>query len=81
MLPIFLQFRCHFKGRNERILSVDRSFIIKIALNFNSKVTEKVELLPLGTYNFQNLQNGTLVHSDYKHVKFPVLLDWIQNYG
>ena len=43
--------------------------VIKIALNFKSRGTEKVELSSEGTYNFQILENETLIIADYKYAK------------
>ena len=40
--------------------------MIKIAVNFKSQGTEKIEQ---GTYNFQILGNGTLITADYKYAK------------
>ena len=42
---------------------------IKIALNFKSQGTEKMELSSQGTYNFQILGNKTLIIADYKDAK------------
>ena len=39
-------------------------FVIKIALNFKSRGTEKIELSSQGTYNFQILRNKTLIIAD-----------------
>ena len=44
--------------------------VIKIALNFKFRGTEKIELSSQGTYNFQILGNETLVITDYKYAKF-----------
>ena len=43
--------------------------MIKIALNFKSRGTEKIELSSQGTYNFQILGNETLIIADYKYAK------------
>ena len=43
--------------------------VIKIALNFKSRGTEKIELSSQGTYNFQSLGNETLIIADYKYAK------------
>ena len=43
--------------------------MIKIALNFKSRGTEKVELSSQGTYNFQILGNETVIVADYKYEK------------
>ena len=45
------------------------SFQIKIALNFKSQGTEKLELFFQGTYDSQNLRYETLVIADYEYVK------------
>ena len=44
--------------------------VIKIALNFKSQGTEKIEDSSQGTYNFQILRNETLIIAEYKHAKF-----------
>ena len=41
--------------------------VTKIALNFKSWGTEKINLPPKGPYNFQILGNETLVIADYKY--------------
>ena len=43
--------------------------MVKIALNFKTRKNEKLELSSQGTYNFQILQNGTLIIADYKYAK------------
>ena len=43
--------------------------MIKIALNFKSQGTEKIELSSQGTYNFQILGNESLIIADYKYAK------------
>ena len=43
--------------------------VIKIALNFKSRGTEKTELFSQRTSNFQILENETLIFADYKHAK------------
>ena len=43
--------------------------MIKIALNFKSRATEKIELSFQGTYNFQILENETFIIADYKYEK------------
>ena len=43
--------------------------VIKIALNFKPRGTEKIELSSQGTCNFQILGNETLIIADYKHAK------------
>ena len=45
------------------------SFQIKIALNFKSQGTEKLELFFQGTYDSQNLRYETLAIADYEYVK------------
>ena len=40
--------------------------VMKIASNYKSRGTEKIELSSQGTYNFQNLGNETLIIADYK---------------
>ena len=45
-------------------------FVIKIALNFKFRGTEKIELSFQGTYNFPILGNETLIIADYKCAKF-----------
>ena len=54
-------------------------FVIKIALNFKSQVTKKIELYSQGTYNFQILADGTLIIADceYTEVFRFALLDII----
>ena len=44
-----------------------RGSIIKIALNFKSRGTEKIEFSSQGTYSFQILGNETLIIADYKY--------------
>ena len=44
-------------------------YVIKIALDFESRGTEKIELSSQGTYNFQMLGNETLIIADYKYAK------------
>ena len=44
-------------------------FQIKIALNFKSQGTEKLELFSQGAYNFQNLRIETRVIADYEYAK------------
>ena len=43
--------------------------VIKIALNFKSRETEKIELSSQETCNFQILGNETLIIADYKYAK------------
>ena len=43
--------------------------VIKFALNFKSRWTEKIELFSQGTYNFQILGNEALIIADYKYAK------------
>ena len=43
--------------------------VTKIALNFKSRGTEKIELFSQGTYNSQILGNETLILADYKYAK------------
>ena len=45
------------------------SFQIKIALNFKSPGTEKLEIFSQGTYGSQNLRYETLVIAHYKYIK------------
>ena len=51
--------------------------VIKIAFNFKSRGTEKIEFSSQGTYNFQILGNETLIFiADYKYanlLKFAML--------
>ena len=50
--------------------------VIKIALNFRSQGTEKMDLSSQVTYNFQILGNETVIIVDYKYAKifkFPML--------
>ena len=50
--------------------------VIKIALNFKSRGTEKIKLSSQGTYNFQILSNETVIIADYKYAnifKFAIL--------
>ena len=42
---------------------------MKIALNFKSQGTNKIELSSQGTYNFQILGNETLIIDDHKYAK------------
>ena len=52
--------------------------VTKIALNFKSRGTEKIELSSQGTYNFQIFENEPLIIADYKYAnifKFAMLLD------
>ena len=44
--------------------------MIKIALNFKSRGTEKIKFSSQGTYNFQILGNETLIIADYKYANF-----------
>ena len=43
--------------------------MIKIALNFKSRGTEKIELSSQGTCNFQILGNETVIIANYKYAK------------
>ena len=43
--------------------------VIKIALNFKSRGTKKIELSSQRTYNFQTLGHEILIIADYKHAK------------
>ena len=45
------------------------SFQVKIALNFKSQGTEKIELFSQEAYNFQNLRNETLDIVGYECAK------------
>ena len=67
MYQIFLiQMAFHSSDR----LEIDfGGYVIKIALNFESRGTEKIELSSQGTYNFQILGNETLIVADYKYAK------------
>ena len=38
--------------------------VIKVALNFKSRGTEKIELSSQGTYNFEILENETFIIAD-----------------
>ena len=49
-------------------------YVIKIALNFEPRGTEKIELSFQGTYNFKILGNETLIVADNKYAKFSSLL-------
>ena len=54
--------------------------VIKFALNFKSRLTEKSELSLQRTYNFQILGNEILIIADYKYAKIfnvAMLLCWI----
>ena len=51
--------------------------VIKIAFNFKSRGTEKIELSSQGIYNFQILGHETLIVTDYKYAKISSLLCWI----
>ena len=52
-------------------------FVIKIALNFKFRGTEKIQLSSQGTYNFEILVNETHIIADHnryaKVFKFPTL--------
>ena len=67
MYPIFL-IQIAFQN-SERVELDFRDFVIKIALNFKSRGTEKVKLSSQGTYKFQILGNETLIIADYKYAK------------
>ena len=55
--------------RSDRIELDFGGSVIKITLNFKFRRTEKIELSSQGTYNFQILENGTLIIADYKYAK------------
>ena len=46
--------------------------VIKIALNFKSRGTEKIKISSKAIYNFQILGNETLIIADYKYAKMFV---------
>ena len=43
--------------------------MIKIALNFKSQETERIELSSQGTYNFLTVGSETLILADYKYAR------------
>ena len=44
-------------------------YVIKLALNFESRGTEEIGLSSQRTYNLQILGNETLIVADYKYAK------------
>ena len=67
MYQIFL-IQIAFQGSDIVELDFGGS-VIKIALNFKSRGTEKIELSSQGTYNLQILGNETFIIADYKYAK------------
>ena len=54
--------------RSDRVELNFWDFVIKIALNFKSRGTKKIELSSQGTYNFQILGNETLIIADWEYI-------------
>ena len=54
---------------SDRVKLDFRGSVVKIALNFKSRETEKIELFSQGGYNFPILVNKTFIIADYKYVK------------
>ena len=51
--------------------------MIKVAFNFKSQGTEKIELFSQGTDGTINRSYGSLITADYKYKKFCFLLSWM----
>ena len=67
MYQIFL---IHIAFQSSDRVELDfRNSVIKIASNFKSRRTEKIELFSRKTYNFQFFGNETLIIADYKYAK------------